>query len=177
MNNTTRKNPTPAITTDILYDEAGVVTGVEYTFASGNVHTIALAELSREMLLQAAAHGLKQKVTDAAAIGRDLNTGMSATASDKEDAATEVIVRITSADATWNKIREAGEGMGGSNSLLLMALVKVSGKTREETAEILANKTKEEKALLRLAPKVAAAILELQQARKPVSDDALADFM
>lgn len=176
MNNTTRKNPTPAITTDILYDAEGVVTGVEYTFASGNVSTIALADLSREMLLQAAAHGLKQKVADAAAIGRDIDTGLSATAADKEDAATEVIERITS-DATWNKVREAGEGTGGSNSLLLQALCTITGKPKEAIAELLAAKTKEEKALLRLSPKVAAAILKVQQARKPVSDDVLGEFM
>lgn len=175
--NTTRKNPTPAIASTIIMDAEERATGVQFTFASGETRSIMLSELSPELLAHAATHGLKQKVADAAAISRDIDTGLSATATDKEDAATEVIDRLKAPAGTWNKERTGSEGTGGSNSLLLLALMEVTGRDKDAVVSILDSKTKEEKAILRLSPKVAAAILEIQQRRKPVSDDVLGDFM
>ena len=111
---------------------------------------------------QATLHGLKQKLVDAAAIARDTATGRSATSADKEAAVMEVYNRITAENGTWNKIREAGATAAGG--LLVAALMQMTGKTKPEIIKYLETKTAEQKAALRKNQKVAAIILELQQA-------------
>lgn len=130
--------------------------------ASGNTVTIDPSALSDTIRAQATLHGLKQKLVDAAAIARDTATGRSATSADKEAAVMEVYNRITAANGTWNKVREAGATAVGG--LLVAALMQMTGKAKPAIIEYLAAKTAEEKAALRKNPKVAAIILELQQA-------------
>ena len=129
---------------------------------SGNTVTIDPSKLSDTIRAQATLHGLKQKLVDAAAIARDTATGRSATSADKEAAVMEVYNRITAANGTWNKVREAGATAAGG--LLVAALMQMTGKTKPEILKYLETKTAEEKAALRKNPKVAAIILELQQA-------------
>lgn len=132
------------------------------SFLSGETITIDPTKLSDAIRTQATLHGLKQKLVDAAAIARDTATGRSATAKDKELAVREVYDRITKPDGTWNKVREAGATAVGG--LLVAALMQMTGKDKPAILAFLANKTNEEKAALRKNPKVAAIILELQQA-------------
>ncbi len=123
--------------------------------------SVFLSELSPAMIDQAALHGLKQKICDAAAIGRDPETGQSATIARKFAASREVFERITG--GLWNKQAAGGGNNGG---ILLRALYRLyEGKKDLETLRaFLADKTTQEKNALklnkRIAPIIEAILLE-----------------
>ena len=64
------------------------------TFADKTAATLSTTELSTEILSQALLHGLKQKLVDAAAIARNVDTGASATVADKKEAVMEIHSRL-----------------------------------------------------------------------------------
>lgn len=164
----------PDIASDIFKDTLTI------NFSNGKVIEVDVSKLSPEIQKQAMLHGLKQKLVDAAAIARNTDTGQSATITEKYEAVKEVADRVTGADATWNKVREAGASASGSSSLLARALVEVSGKSRADIDAYLESKSKEEKAALKLSAKIAPVILRLQAAgnKSDVDGDALlADLM
>lgn len=137
---------------------------VDVTFADDSRITLQLGDLSDEVLAQAVLHGLKQKLVDAAAIGRNPDTGRSATLADKKAAVMTVYNRLL--EGSWNAPR--GEGGMGSGGLLFRALCRLySAKTPEQIREFLEGKDKTAQAALRKNPKVAAIIEEL----KAESDD------
>lgn len=146
--------------------------GVTLKFSNGEELTLTTQSLSNEILWQAAAHGLKQKLVDAAAISRNTDTGQSATVADKFEAVKEVYDRLLAGE--WNKRRGDGEGSG---SLLLRALLVMKPeKTREQLETYLSGLTKAQQAALRANPKVAAVIETLRV--KPaagVDTDAMLD--
>lgn len=136
------------------------------SFSNGAVLELDPATLTPEMQKTAMLHGLKQKLVDAAAIGRDMVTGRSATIQDKYNAVREVFDRITGANGeapSWNKVRDAGTNVSGG--LLVSALMQMSGKDRQQITTFLAGKTNEEKAALRKNQKVAEIIAQLQAAK------------
>jgi len=138
---------------------------VELTFADGSEPIlITTGGLSNALLFRAAAHGLKQKLVDAAAISRDPNTGRSASVEAKAAAVREVYERLLAGE--WNKRRE-GSGAGGSGGLLFAALCRMydGQKTPEQIQGFLAGKSDAEQAALRKNPKVAA-IIELIRAER-----------
>jgi hypothetical protein len=169
---TTTTARVPAITADIF---GSVLT---LTFADGRVLTLDTATLTDDIRHAAMLHGLKQKLVDGAAIARNPETGRSATLDDKFNAVREIYDRITDPAApAWNKGRSGGEG-DGSNTLLLRALCKMSGKSPAVMAALLESKTKEEKKALRANPKVAAIIAEIQAerlAQQGIDGEALLD--
>ncbi len=151
------------------------------SIAFGNGETLQLDAdtLTPEIQRAAMMHGLKQKLVDAAAIGRDNVTGRSATNDDKYAAVREVFDRITGANgmsATWNKVRD-GSASVVAGGLLVGALMQLSGKERAEIVAYLAPMTNEQKAALRKNPKVAAIIEEIKlanaKADKGVDTDAM----
>lgn len=163
----------PAVETTIIG-----TSGLILTFATGQTLRIDAESLSPVIQSFAMLHGLKQKLCDAAAISRDPSTGKTATIETKYEAVKEVFDRITSADGTWNKIREGGNSSGG---LLLTALLRMYAgrKNKEELTEFLATKTDAEKAALRKNPKIAAIIDEIKAERatddEGVDSDAILD--
>lgn len=116
-----------------------------------------VAALSPEIVEIATYHGLKQKLIDAAAIGRNPDTGKSATDMDKWQAVDSVYQRLMSGE--WNAPREGGDG---SASLLARALMRMTGKTRADVDEWLKAKSDVERKALRANAKVAAIIAEIQ---------------
>lgn len=141
------------------------------TFASGNILTLTTAMLSIEVANQALLHGLKQKLVDAAAIGRNPETGRSATVDDKEVAVREVFDRIIGPDGRWNKGR--GEGEGNVGGLLLSALCRLyPAKTAADLREWLGTKDAEQKKALRDTPRIATIMAEIKEERAKDSDDA-----
>lgn len=164
-NTTNTKKPTIAANVE---DGALVI-----EFSNGETLRVEPGMLSEEIRNAAMLHGLKQKLVDAAAIARNTDTGLSATVADKIAAVREVHKRITSPDGTWNKVREGGTGTGGSNSLLLRALMQYTGKPKEAIEVYLDAKSTEEKKALRTNPKIAAIIAELQTAKSTVDSDEL----
>jgi hypothetical protein len=166
MNTTTTK--IPAVTTDIF----GTI--LTLNFANGKALEVDTLKLSADIVQQATLHGLKQKLVDAAAIGRNPDTGRSATIDDKYEAVLEVFERITTADGTWNKVREGGAATGG---LLQRALIRITGKSKAEIEAYLSDKSKEEQAALRKNAKIAPVIAELQAEANKGGDDVDSDAL
>jgi hypothetical protein len=144
---------------------------VQLTFADGDGIYLQASELTEDIQRMALAHGLKQKLVDAAAISRNPETGKPATIADKKAAVVEVYERLLAGE--WNKRREGGETGG----LLLRALLRMydGRKTRDELVAYLAGKTDEEKTALRANPKVAAIIAKIkaEKADESIDTDAL----
>lgn len=118
-------------------------------------------------------HGFIQRISDAAAISRDPETGESATAQDKFDAMQRLVTHYESGTSEWSRRPVAGEGKSGG--LLFKALCVMSAETKsaDEIREWMGTKTKAQLTALRNSPKVAAIIAEL----RPVSDDVDADTL
>lgn len=160
------QNQTPVISTTAAVEDGMFTLSLPYGSLSlecsnGQVAAIRLHSLTPEILAQAALHGLKQKLVDAAAISRNPDTGKPASPDDKWAAVMEVYERITSPGGTWNKTREGGAG--GSGGLLFRALVRMyPAKTPDALREYLDGKTDAEKTALRKNPKVAAVIDEIR---------------
>ena len=129
-------------------------------FANGQRLSLDATTLTQDIINAATLHGLKQKLVDAAAIGRDPVTGRSATLSDKFDAVKEVFDRITSTNGTWNKVRAGGEGQKGG--LLVRALMQLGNKTRDQVTAHLDTLTKEQVSALRLNKRVVDAMAALR---------------
>lgn len=151
-------------------DKHGPNTILTLKFANGKELAIEAGMLTESIREAAMLHGLKQKLVDAAAISRNTETGRPATIEDKYNAVKIVFDRITSAEGTWNAVREGGTGAVGG--LLLRALCRMyeGKKTKDELVEYLSTKTAEQKTALRKNPKIAAIIEELREASSKESD-------
>lgn len=120
------------------------------------VISIDTSTLSDAIRHAAMMHGLKQKLVDAAAIARDVETGRSATTADKYEAVLKVAERLKAGE--WNATATRGEGTG-TGGLLYRALMRLypdMGDTRVKA--FLESKTDAEKAALRGTAKVAGVI-------------------
>ena len=169
---------TPAISATVEGTRLTITTALPGGAESFTVDVLALSD---EIKMQACLHGLKQKIVDAAAIPRDTETGRSASITDKFNAMSEVVMRITDPVApSWNKTaRGDGSGStGGAGGLLAEALMEITGKSRDAVLEFLAKKTKKEQAALRDTEKVGLVIARIKAARSTVdTDDLLGDLM
>jgi hypothetical protein len=150
----------------------GISKGLQLVFSNGKTLVVNPLEFAEEIREQAMIHGFKQKLIDAAAIGRDPDTGKSATIDDKYEAVREVFDRL--AEGEWNKPRE-GAPTGG---LLLRALLRYfdGKKDREQLVAWLGAKSDAEKAALRKNAKIAAIIEEIKAEREDtdgIDSDAL----
>lgn len=145
------------------------------TFKDGRTLDIDALSLNEDIRNAALLHGLKQKLVDAAAIGRDTETGRSATLSDKYEAVREVYDRITGPVGTWNKIRAAGDGVQ-SGGLLVRAIMQLSGKAREEVVAQLDAMSKEQRTALRANKRVAEVIATFKDT-SDTSDELLASII
>ena len=139
-------------------------TTLTITFSDGRDMAIDITKLDPKIQHQAMLHGLKQKLVDAAAIARSLETGRSASLDDKYLAVREVFDRLTGPSPTWNKERAANV-VGTGQNILVHALMKMTGKDKTYVDDFLASKTKEERLAMKSNPKVLAIIAELQAAR------------
>lgn len=140
-------------------------------YGNGQTRTVNPSKLNTAIRTYATFHGLKQKLVDAAAIPRNLDTGRSATLGDKISAVDEVLGRITSTDGTWNKGREGGTA--DNSGLFLRAMVALTGKESAEIKGMLDALTDEERKALRGSPKVAGKMAELRTAASKVDVDAV----
>lgn len=136
------------------------------TFSNGKEIVVHANQLSNEIRDMAILHGLKQKLVDAAAISRNLDTGASASVDDKYLAVKKIADRLTSPDGKWNENRASGESTptAGVNNILLRALMKMTGRDESYVRAYLGDKTKEQRAALRKNPRVVQIMAELQAA-------------
>lgn len=149
---------------------------VSITVEGFNPLTVILAELPDAIRERAAAHGLIQKISDAAAIKRDeLPDDPAKAAAMKYDAMQEVFTRIISGD--WNAKR--GDGNGQPSGLIFRALLEYTNATRkaakkppvEEATlrEYYDGKTRAEQLAFRNVPAIAAIIERMKSERGGVS--------
>ena len=133
------------------------------TFADGTATQFSTVDFSPSILTQALAHGLKQKLVDAAAIARNTETGASATVQDKKEAVLAVLNRLMAGE--WNKTREGGDG-AAKGSLLLLALGRMNpAGDMSALAERVKAMTDEQRAALSKNPKVLVHIQAIQAER------------
>ena len=111
-------------------------------------------ELNSDINTRCCLHGLKQKIGDAAAIGKGVSMA------EKFIAMREVAERLTGENGLWNK---AGKGTCSKGGLLFRALVELyPDKSAEQLRAYLSKKTLSEQATLRGVGKIAAVIEELK---------------
>lgn len=122
---------------------------------------------------RAVIHGVIQRISDRAAIGRDPETGASATPQDKFDAMRELADHMQST-GEWNLPRATGTA-APKGGVLLTALCRLfPAKPRDEVKTWLAAKSAAERTALRKSEAVARIITEIEAAAgKGVDGDAL----
>jgi len=163
MSNVIRTSKKSTIMADVFLPKMTLT----LTFINGKEIVIDANTLSEEIRNQALLHGLKQKLVDAAAISRNLDTGASASVDDKYNAVRKIADRLTADGAKWNEGRAAGSEpspTAGVNNILLRALMKMTGRDMEYVKAYLGNKTKEQRAALRKNPRVVQIMAELSAA-------------
>lgn len=96
-----------------------------------------------ELLLQTAGHGAEQKLGDETAGEDDVD--------DMQLAVEALIERLNRGE--WRTVREPGSSMSGT-SVLMQAIIELSGKSKEEVKGFLAAKSQGEKAALRNSEKL-----------------------
>lgn len=134
--------------------------------------SIDFVNVSQENKHQAMIHGFIQRISDAAAISRDTETGQPATAQEKFDAMKKLVGHYESGTSEWSRVAAAGEGKSGG--LLLQALIALSpSKTREELVTWMKGKTKAQLSALRAEPRIAAEIARIRPVSLEVDTDAL----
>ena len=106
-----------------------------------------MAVVDKEILKRAAIHGLVQRISDAAAMSRDTDTGQPATPADKFERMKELVDYYNSGAAEWRRVKASGAGAGntGGGLLLKCLVIMKPEKTKEEIAEWLKKLTKKEK--------------------------------
>jgi hypothetical protein len=136
------------------------------TFSNGNEIVVDANMLNQSVRDAALMHGLKQKLVDAAAISRNLDTGASATIDDKYNAVKKIADRLMLPDGVWNEGRKSADAgsTAGVNSILLRALMQMTGRDEAYVRDYLSAKTKEQRAALRKNPRVVAIMAELSAA-------------
>ena len=145
---------------------------VTLKFSNGQELFISADSLPNDVFMQALAHGLKQKLVDAAAISRNPDTGRSATIDDKYNAVREVFDRLMSGQ--WNKVRDGGASTKGG--LLFRALcLMYPDKTPDAIKAFLDKKTPAEKTALRNTARIASIIATFKA--DEIDDDIDADTL
>lgn len=137
---------TAAVTTDVFG------TMLTLNFSNGKELIVDTTKLSAEIILQATMHGLKQKLVDAAAIGRDMVTGKTATIDDKYNAVLSVYERITMEGGTWNANREGVEKAQGG--MFVRAMMELTKKDKTAIDAQIATLSKEQIAALKKNPRI-----------------------
>ena len=163
MSNVIRTSKKSTIMADVFLPKMQLT----LTFINGKEIVIDANTLSEEIRNQALLHGLKQKLVDAAAISRNLDTGASASVDDKYNAVRKIADRLTADGAKWNEGRAAGSEpspTAGVNNILLRALMKMTGRDMDYVKSYLGAKTKEQRAALRKNPRVVQIMAELSAA-------------
>lgn len=116
---------------DATYDVDTGKVSLRIDFRNGKTISLSSDELSREVLLRAAAHGLSQKVGDSYASAKDVD--------DMHLSAEDMVKRLIAGE--WGVVREAGDSMSGA-SVIIKALCEFTGKTVDEIKAFLEGKLK-----------------------------------
>ncbi len=149
MNDSTKKQAAVSVTVE------GARMGI--TYADGTQRILTMGELSQAIIDTATMHGLKQKIVDAAAMSRDTETGLPASADDKRDACNAVIDRLLAGE--WNATtRGTGGNTGGQ--LMRALMVAFPAKTREALVTFRADQIAAHAAKHEVSEKAATAAID-----------------
>ena len=135
---TTKKRANSIITT--TYDNGGItfhVTGV------GEL-SLPFADLSPEVVRRATIHGFIQRVSDAAALSRNADTGKPATPQEKFAEMEKLVAHYRTGTTEWSVKRASSGGESREGGLTLRALASVQKTdvaTMREKVEKMAEKT------------------------------------
>lgn len=152
-----------------------------FTVEGAGEVTMHIGNLSPELYEAAAFHGLKQRISDAAALSRDTETGAPASPADKLAEMRRVVAHLESGTSEWS-MRPAGGGGGESLTIRALANIKaISVEQARERVAALAEKRfngdeKKAMAVLRSAPEVAAEIARLRGPAKVNADEVLGEI-
>ncbi len=170
----TKKRANSVISTRV--DENGVV----FSVTGVGELSLPFGELSDAVKHRAMIHGLIQRVSDAAALSRNTETGQSATPQDKYNAMRDIVEHYRTGTTEWSVKRASGTGETRENGITLRALAAVQGAdvaTMRERVERLAEKqgvtTRAILAKIATQPAVAAKIAELRAQTVAVDADAM----
>lgn len=115
-----------------------------------------MENLSAEVKHHAAIHGMIQRISDAAAISRNPETGKPATPAEKFDRMQDLIAHYMSGTSKWSRV---GQGSGNRGGYLFRALcILYPSRDQTELRAWLDGKSKSEQSALRNSPKVRAII-------------------
>lgn len=129
-----------------------------HVIGAGDV-TLDMDQVNDAVYQRAALHGMIQRLSDAAAIPRNPETGQPASPEEKRAAIAALADHYASGTVEWNRKRTGGEG-AVSGGLLRRALEEMyPGK---DIPAFLNGKTKAEQAALRASAKVAPIIARMQ---------------
>lgn len=143
--------------TSTIDTDAGTVF-VRLDFVNGEIRN---CTIPTSLILRAAAHGAEQKLGDATAGEADI--------ADAILSVEEVIARLEAGD--WNQPRAAGSNTG--TSILIQALVEVSGKDVAEIKAFLENKTQADKLALRRTDQLRPVVERLEAEKASRSKNAV----
>ena len=150
---------------------------LKFAFTGVGDFTFDPDKVSAENRARAMVHGFEQRVRDAAALSVDRDTGKSATAQAKFDAAKRIADHLMSGATEWN-LKPAATG-GLDAGLVIMAIMRVFRKSLDEAETVIATtmskKGIERTAALKLwanSKQVAAAMLEIKTERLSTTEDA-----
>lgn len=151
----------------VITSERIETAGIRLTFSNGKVlEFVDCRELGEDVVLNALTWGIREKLTNAAALERNTETGRAATVEEKFSAVERVHEML--GRGLWTE-REAG---GGQGSLLLRALMQAHpAKTKEVLVTWLEGKTKAQQNALMLAEPYAGIIAAIR-AKAAASIDA-----
>jgi hypothetical protein len=115
-----------------------------------------LNSVTEAIAKRAMIHGLIQRISDAAAIPRNTETGLSATATEKYEAMKELVDHYNSGAEEWRITKASGERKESAGGLLKQCLVKMyPEKSLERIEEYLKGLSRKDKLALLHSPKVA----------------------
>lgn len=119
---------------EILVDHEAGTAAVRFDFRNGQTLT---AQVPDQHLFYSAAHGYAQKLGDEVA-GMKAEDGTPASDEDKILAIEALHARLAGSQ-DWNKVAEGGGGVSGA-SVVLKAIMEVSGKTLDEVKAFIEKK-------------------------------------
>jgi hypothetical protein len=147
---TTKPKSNSVITTSV--NEA--LTRIEFTVKDAGTLVLDLERLHRAILARATVHGMTQRISDAAAISRNPETGKPASAMDKLSAMRALVDHYQSGTEEWS--RKRSEPAAYTNGLLSEVLKRAyPNKDAERIAAYLKGLKPSERAALLVSPKLA----------------------
>lgn len=158
----------------------GDATGITFTVSGVGELRLEYATLSQTVRDHAVFHGLKARITDAAALERNPDTGKPATPQAKFDEMARLVAHYQTGTTDWSIRREGGGGENREGGVTLRALANVQKtdiSTMREKVERMAEKngTTTRAILAKLATQsaVAAEIARLKSATVAIDADEL----